>query len=97
MSTATKRGATGPAGTLPAVDAPAASPPPSLEHLHAIWEVRHAVSELPDEEREVVRRQHFEGLTHAQIASQLGVPVGTVKSRSFRAHKRLIAALSHIQ
>jgi RNA polymerase sigma factor (sigma-70 family) len=86
-----------PAGTVAATGAPAASPPPSLEQLHATWEVRRAVSELPEEEREVVHRQHFEGLTHAQIASQLGVPVGTVKSRSFRAHKRLIAALSHIQ
>jgi RNA polymerase sigma factor (sigma-70 family) len=91
------RRATSPARTVPAIDAPAASLPPSLEHLHAIWEVRRAVSELPEEQREVIHRQHFEGLTHAQIASQLGVPVGTVKSRSFRAHKRLIAALSHIQ
>ncbi|MBV8998675.1 MAG: sigma-70 family RNA polymerase sigma factor [Solirubrobacterales bacterium] len=89
--------ATNPARTVPAIDASAASLAPSLDHLHAIWEVRRAVSELPEEERKVVHRQHFQGLTHSQIASQLGVPVGTVKSRSFRAHKRLIAALSHIQ
>jgi len=91
------RRTTNPARTVPAIDASAESPPASLDHLHAIWEVRRAVSELPEEERKVVHRQHFEGLTHSQIASQLGVPVGTVKSRSFRAHKRLIAALSHIQ
>jgi hypothetical protein len=27
----------------------------------------------------------------------LGVPVGTVKSRSFRAHRRLAAALGHLR
>jgi DNA-directed RNA polymerase specialized sigma24 family protein len=42
------------------------------------------------------RLQHFEGLTHAQIAERLELPAGTVKSRSFRAHKRLAAQLGHL-
>jgi RNA polymerase sigma-70 factor (ECF subfamily) len=61
----------------------------ALEDCIDLWEVRRAVSELPAEEREIVRLQHFEGLTHAQIAQRLALPLGTVKSRSFRAHKRL--------
>ena len=67
------------------------------EDIYDIWEVRSAVATLPAEEHEVVRLQHFEGLTHAQIAGRLGVAVGTVKSRSFRAHKRLAAALGHLR
>jgi len=45
----------------------------------------------------VVRLQHFAGMTHGQIADQLGVAVGTVKSRSFRAHRRLATALGHLK
>jgi DNA-directed RNA polymerase specialized sigma24 family protein len=58
---------------------------------------RRAVAQLPEDEREVVRLQHFVGLTHAEIAARLGVPTGTVKSRSFRAHRRLAADLGHLR
>lgn len=81
-----------------APDHPAlSSTPAGVEVVHEVWEVRRAVDALADDEREVVRLQHFEGLTHAQIAERLGVPVGTVKSRSFRAHKRLAAQLGHLR
>ena len=73
------------------------SPPVAAEDASDVWEVRRAVSALPEEEREVVRHQHFDGLTHAQIATRLGIPVGTVKSRSFRAHRRLAAELGHVR
>ena len=69
----------------------------SAEALHGVWEVRRAVTELPAEEQEVVRMQHFEGLTHTQIAERLELPAGTVKSRSFRAHKRLAALLADLR
>jgi RNA polymerase sigma factor (sigma-70 family) len=73
------------------------SMPPTVETASDIWEVRRAVSALPAEDQQVVRLQHFEGLTHAQIAERLRVPVGTVKSRSFRAHKRLATDLAHVR
>jgi RNA polymerase sigma factor (sigma-70 family) len=73
------------------------SMPTTAETVYETWEVRRAVSALPEEDQLVVRLQHFEGLTHAQIADRLGVPVGTVKSRSFRAHKRLTRDLGHVR
>jgi RNA polymerase sigma factor (sigma-70 family) len=73
------------------------SPPLAAEDACDVWEVRRAVSGLPEEEREVVCHQHFDGLTHAQIATRLGIPVGTVKSRSFRAHRHLAAELEHLR
>ena len=88
------------ASTLDSVapDHPAlSSTPAGVEAMHEVWEVRRAVDALAEDEREVVRLQHFEGLTHAQIAERLGVAVGTVKSRSFRAHKRLAADLGHLR
>ena len=71
--------------------------PPEAEQIYDVWEVRRAVDELPDDEREVVRLQHFEGLTHVEIAERLELPLGTVKSRSFRAHKRLAGGLGHLR
>jgi RNA polymerase sigma factor (sigma-70 family) len=69
----------------------------SVEAMYETWEVRQAVDDLPQDERDVVRLQHFEGMTHGQIAEQLGVAVGTIKSRSFRAHRRLVTALGHLR
>jgi RNA polymerase sigma-70 factor (ECF subfamily) len=68
----------------------------SFERTWEIHEVRSAIDDLPPDEREVVRRSHLLGYTHEQIADQLGVPIGTVKSRSNRAHRRLVAALAHL-
>jgi RNA polymerase sigma factor (sigma-70 family) len=58
-----------------------------------VWRVREAVENLTEEERVVVRMQHFEGYTLAEIGERLGLPLGTIKSRSFRAHKHIAAAL----
>lgn len=69
----------------------------AVEQVHDAWAVRSAVEDLPQEERAVVRLQHFEGLTQPQIAERLGLPVGTVKSRSFRAHRRLAAQLGYLR
>ena len=70
--------------------------PESLERTWERYEIRQAIDALPPDEREVVRRSHLQGFTHQQIADDLGVPIGTVKSRSGRAHKRLAASLAHV-
>jgi RNA polymerase sigma factor (sigma-70 family) len=62
-----------------------------------VWAVREAIDDLPPLEREVVRLHHLESLTQTEIGVRLGVPVGTVKSRSFRAHRRLAARLGHLR
>ena len=71
--------------------------PPDIERAFEAWELRRALDELPADERELVELSHLQGLTHTEIAEQLGVPVGTVKSRSFRAHRRLAARLGHLR
>jgi RNA polymerase sigma-70 factor (ECF subfamily) len=70
--------------------------PVSLSRTWQAWEVRAAVDKLPAPERDVVRLGHLEGLTHREIADHLGIPVGTVKSRSARAHRRLASLLGHL-
>ncbi|MFV1990552.1 MAG: RNA polymerase sigma factor [Acidimicrobiales bacterium] len=69
----------------------------SFERTWEIFEVRRAIDGLPESEREVVRLSHLVGLPHGEIADKLGIAVGTVKSRSHRAHKRLAAALAHMR
>ena len=71
--------------------------PPGLEQWYEAWQVRQAIDALPPDEREVVRLQHLEGLTHVEIAERMGIPAGTVKSRSHRAHQRLAVALSALR
>ena len=71
--------------------------PPSEERVWEAAQVRLAVDALPPDERTIVRLQHVDGFTHQQIADQLAVPLGTVKSRSFRAHRSLASALAHLR
>lgn len=67
------------------------------ERAYDVWAVRQAVDALPAEERDVVRLQHLERLTHTEIAERLMIPLGTVKSRSSRAHRRLAGRLGHLR
>ena len=62
-----------------------------------MWEVRLALDRLSDQDRELIRLQHYGELTHTEIAGRLAIPLGTVKSRSFRAHRRLAGLLSHLR
>jgi RNA polymerase sigma-70 factor (ECF subfamily) len=78
-------------------DTDAAEMPGTMEHVWEAWQVRRAVDGLDPREREIVRLQHFEQLTHDEIATRLDIPVGTVKSRSYRAHQRLARALNHLR
>lgn len=70
-------------------------PPVTLDL--STWEIRMAIEALPPDERDVVRLSHFDGLTHEQIATHLGIPAGTVKSRSSRAHRRLAERLAPLR
>jgi len=71
--------------------------PPSVDQINDVAEVRRALDELPTPDRDLIRMQHFDELTHAEIAEQLAIPVGTVKSRTFRAHRRLADLLAHLR
>ena len=43
-----------------------------------------AMSDLPEEQREVIVLKEYQGLTFQEIADSLGVPVSTVKTRLYR-------------
>jgi RNA polymerase sigma-70 factor (ECF subfamily) len=52
-------------------------------------DVKRAIQELPEEFRIPVVLSDVEGLSYAEIAEILELPVGTVKSRLFRGRRRL--------
>jgi len=73
------------------------SMPPEPDTLDAVWHVRRAIDALPHDEATIVRLQHLDGMTHAEISEKLGIALGTVKSRSHRAHHKLAARLGHLR
>jgi RNA polymerase sigma-70 factor (ECF subfamily) len=58
--------------------------------------VRRALAELPDPQRRALELAYFGGFTHAEIASQTGDPIGTVKSRIAQGILKLRALLSDL-
>ena len=53
-----------------------------------------ALSDLPVKQRQLIERAYFGELTHAEIASETGLPLGTIKSRLRLALDRLRHAMN---
>lgn len=51
--------------------------------------VREALADLDPDEREILEIAYYEGLSQSQISRRLNIPLGTVKTRSRRALKKL--------
>jgi RNA polymerase sigma factor (sigma-70 family) len=59
-------------------------------------EVREALGTLPPDQRQVLEMAYFQGYTQARIAEELGIPIGTVKTRTLAAMRKLRKELTDI-
>jgi RNA polymerase sigma factor (sigma-70 family) len=72
-----------------AFDAPAGDPESEAWLAVRRQSVRKALGELPEPQREVLALAYFGGYTQREIAEIVGAPLGTVKTRTLAAMRRL--------
>ncbi len=65
------------------------SPEGELRRSQLQREINGAIAELPDDLRSAITLREFEGLSYEQIADVMECPVGTVRSRIFRARESI--------
>jgi RNA polymerase sigma-70 factor (ECF subfamily) len=77
------------------VDEPSgdAGPDERAESSWTAWRVHRALGELPEQERKLVELAYWGGLSQSEIAEFVGIPLGTVKTRTRSALSRLADAL----
>jgi RNA polymerase sigma-70 factor (ECF subfamily) len=56
-------------------------PPEDFERVEAGLRLRDALQQLPQDQSQAIRFAFLAGLTHAEIARRLEVPLGTIKTR----------------
>ena len=57
------------------------------------WQVHGALERLPEREREVIALAYWSDLSQSEVAAQLGIPLGTVKTRTRSALMHLAEIL----
>lgn len=62
--------------------------------LEVAKQMQEVIKTLPDDQAEAIRLAYYEGLSQSEIASKLGTPLGTVKSRLRLALQRLRGRLA---
>jgi len=55
--------------------------------------VNHAMEQLPEDLRTAITLREIEGLSYEEIATVMNCPIGTVRSRIFRAREAIAAEL----
>jgi RNA polymerase sigma-70 factor (ECF subfamily) len=68
----------------------------TLEQEMLGWQVAAALERLTPEHRQMIRMAQFRGLTMREIAAHTGLPLGTVKSRTWYALRSLRLALEEM-
>ena len=72
------------------------SPLAGLETERKSKIIRNFVKDLPAEQQQVLKLAFFEEKAHSEVAEELGIPLGTVKSRIRLAFKRIRSELGEI-
>jgi len=87
------RGRYEPPGEVPDAASTEPTPEERAETSYVSWRVHRALSGLPDNEREVIELAYYAELSQSEVAQFLGIPLGTVKTRTRSGLHRLATAL----
>jgi RNA polymerase sigma-70 factor (ECF subfamily) len=85
----------GPAAGAELPDLASAEPGPAqqAEESDTSWRVHRALEELQPREREVIELAYWSGLSQSEVAEYLGLPLGTVKTRTRSGLAKLASVL----
>jgi RNA polymerase sigma-70 factor (ECF subfamily) len=73
------------------------NPEMDLDSKQKVLSINQAIDALPQKYREVILYRHKQDKSYEQIAEILGIPVGTVKARIFRARELLKKKLKSLR
>jgi len=73
----------------PSLSSSAPSSPSSGITVETKIALNRALSELSPQDREIIGKFYFERLSYREIATELGIPIGTVMSRLYYARRHL--------
>ena len=80
---------------LQAIDRPERDwSPDATDSVGLVEVVRQAIGRLPASQRQAVELAYYQGCTQSELATVLGIPEGTAKSRLRLAHAKLVTWLS---
>jgi RNA polymerase sigma-70 factor (ECF subfamily) len=71
-----------------------AGPEKVVDDSWLAWRISRALEGLGETQREVIELAYFQGLSQREISQRTGVPLGTVKTRTSSAMKRLRRGLA---
>ena len=86
-----------PLGTDAGLEDPEPGPDAMCDRSEQVHRMKNALAALPTEQRQAIETAYFAGLSHSEVATALGQPLGTVKTRIRTALSTLRRTLAEAQ